>query len=58
MGNDRKLIQIPSPKKRFIGQRRQDTESTMEGDTTEIKRRKGIYLLPNLFTTACLFAGF
>ena len=30
----------------------------MEGDTTEIKRRKGIYLLPNLFTTACLFAGF
>lgn len=24
----------------------------------EIKQRKGIYLLPNLFTTACLFAGF
>jgi CDP-diacylglycerol--serine O-phosphatidyltransferase len=25
---------------------------------TEKKRRRGIYLLPNLFTTACLFAGF
>ena len=25
---------------------------------TEIKRRRGIYLLPNLFTTAGLFAGF
>jgi CDP-diacylglycerol--serine O-phosphatidyltransferase len=24
----------------------------------EKKRRRGIYLLPNLFTTACLFAGF
>ncbi len=23
-----------------------------------IKRRRGIYLLPNLFTTACLFSGF
>lgn len=25
---------------------------------TENKRRRGIYLLPNLFTTACLFSGF
>jgi len=25
---------------------------------TEKKRRRGIYLLPNLFTTGCLFAGF
>jgi len=25
---------------------------------SEIKQRRGIYLLPNLFTTACLFAGF
>ncbi len=25
---------------------------------TEVKRRRGIYLLPNLFTTAGLFAGF
>ena len=24
----------------------------------ELKRRRGIYLLPNLFTTAALFAGF
>ncbi|MGH8609588.1 MAG: CDP-diacylglycerol--serine O-phosphatidyltransferase, partial [Gammaproteobacteria bacterium] len=23
-----------------------------------IKRRRGVYLLPNLFTTASLFAGF
>lgn len=27
-------------------------------DQQEPKRRRGIYLLPNLFTTACLFAGF
>lgn len=31
---------------------------TTEPETSEIKRRRGIYLLPNLFTTACLFAGF
>lgn len=30
----------------------------MENEPTEIKRRRGIYLLPNLFTTGCLFAGF
>jgi len=29
----------------------------MDNETTE-QRRKGIYLLPNLFTTAALFAGF
>ncbi|MBD3669360.1 MAG: CDP-diacylglycerol--serine O-phosphatidyltransferase [Gammaproteobacteria bacterium] len=29
-----------------------------ETNQTEIKRRRGIYLLPNLFTTAALFAGF
>lgn len=29
----------------------------MKNDSTE-QRRKGIYLLPNLFTTAALFAGF
>lgn len=27
-------------------------------DETEKKPRRGIYLLPNLFTTGCLFAGF
>ncbi|MEW5756835.1 MAG: CDP-diacylglycerol--serine O-phosphatidyltransferase [Pseudomonadota bacterium] len=32
-----------------------DQEPTQQ---TEIKQRKGIYLLPNLFTTACLFSGF
>jgi CDP-diacylglycerol--serine O-phosphatidyltransferase len=30
----------------------------MEGIETKHKRRRGIYLLPNLFTTANLFAGF
>ncbi|HQU14786.1 MAG: CDP-diacylglycerol--serine O-phosphatidyltransferase [Chromatiales bacterium 21-64-14] len=30
----------------------------MEPEPTEVKRRRGIYLLPNLFTTAGLFAGF
>jgi len=30
----------------------------MEPEITEPKRRKGIYLLPNLFTTAGLFTGF
>lgn len=30
----------------------------MNQETRENKRRRGIYLLPNLFTTAALFAGF
>ncbi|HDJ85526.1 MAG TPA: CDP-diacylglycerol--serine O-phosphatidyltransferase, partial [Chromatiales bacterium] len=30
----------------------------MEPEPTEVKRRRGIYLLPNLLTTAGLFAGF
>lgn len=30
----------------------------MTNQESEKKRRRGIYLLPNLFTTACLFAGF
>ena len=30
----------------------------MNEDTKVVKRRRGIYLLPNLFTTAGLFAGF
>jgi CDP-diacylglycerol---serine O-phosphatidyltransferase len=30
----------------------------MSNETREVKRRRGIYLLPNLFTTAALFAGF
>jgi len=33
------------------------TESEVP-DVPEVKRRRGIYLLPNLFTTGCLFAGF
>ncbi|HLF96758.1 MAG TPA: CDP-alcohol phosphatidyltransferase family protein, partial [Methylococcaceae bacterium] len=30
----------------------------MENTSTTAKRRRGIYLLPNLFTTGALFAGF
>lgn len=30
----------------------------MPNHTEELKRRRGIYLLPNAFTTANLFAGF
>ena len=30
----------------------------MKVDFTEIRRRRGIYLLPNLLTTCCLFGGF
>jgi CDP-diacylglycerol--serine O-phosphatidyltransferase len=30
----------------------------MEAQTSPVKRPRGIYLLPNLFTTAALFAGF
>ncbi|HET8692010.1 MAG TPA: phosphatidylcholine/phosphatidylserine synthase [Steroidobacteraceae bacterium] len=30
----------------------------MKTETTEIRRRRGIYLLPNLLTTCCLFGGF
>lgn len=33
-------------------------ETDTESPNSEIKRRRGIYLLPNLFTTAALFAGF
>ena len=32
--------------------------SEAEEETITVKRRRGIYLLPNLFTTAALFAGF
>ena len=32
--------------------------SESEEETITVKRRRGIYLLPNLFTTAALFAGF
>jgi len=35
------------------------TDTTaVDGDVTTLKRRKGIYVLPNLFTLAALFGGF
>lgn len=33
-------------------------EAEESTETVEKKRRRGIYLLPNLFTTGCLFMGF
>jgi len=62
--SDRKLVDLPtkiqSQSKQNESDRRSDDAST--DDTSEpkvmLKRRRGIYLLPNLFTTACLFAGF
>ncbi len=33
-------------------------DKTTDGQTIKAKRRRGIYLLPNLFTTAALFAGY
>jgi CDP-diacylglycerol--serine O-phosphatidyltransferase len=53
MADDEKLIILPGFKKPV-----QSDQEQMEGGTAEIKRRRGIYLLPNLFTTGCLFAGF
>lgn len=35
-----------------------DDEIKLKEHQAEKKRRRGIYLLPNLFTTGCLFAGF
>lgn len=35
-----------------------DEDIDLKEHLTEKKRRRGIYLLPNLFTTGCLFAGF
>lgn len=60
--DERKLVDLPTKKK---GSTRQSDDaiddsirdSIQDNDGTP-KRRRGIYLLPNLFTTACLFAGF
>lgn len=38
--------------------RRDDDLESEDSDDFPVKRRRGIYLLPNLFTTAGLFAGF
>ena len=35
-----------------------DTAHAADGALTPRKRRKGIYILPNLFTLAALFGGF
>lgn len=35
-----------------------EQNTTAESHAAKVKRRRGIYLLPNLFTTASLFAGF
>jgi CDP-diacylglycerol--serine O-phosphatidyltransferase len=51
--SNRKLVDLPTPNKKTS----QDSGASPDNDPT-VKRRRGIYLLPNLFTTACLFAGF
>ena len=36
----------------------EDSHEDSRGGSLERRRHRGIYLLPNLFTTGCLFAGF
>lgn len=44
---------------RYTADRIRDERAVaMEDSATQPRRRRGIYLLPNLFTTAALFAGF
>ena len=43
---------------RLIHSKRSDPESKKARSSVEGRRRAGIYLLPNLFTTGALFAGF
>jgi CDP-diacylglycerol--serine O-phosphatidyltransferase len=44
-----------SPRPLFLSMRRRATDRMAD---TPPRRRRGIYLLPNLFTTAAMFAGF
>jgi CDP-diacylglycerol--serine O-phosphatidyltransferase len=50
----------PQGEEDSVRERNADEElpSEAEEETITVKRRRGIYLLPNLFTTAALFAGF
>jgi len=50
---NQKLVDLPTANTKVS----QESDTSSENDPT-VKRRRGIYLLPNLFTTACLFAGF
>lgn len=72
--SDRKLVNLPvfgkksKPDPDPDAARSSDSDSDSESESAAtdtlqpkdpgVKRRRGIYLLPNLFTTACLFAGF
>ncbi len=66
--NDRKLVDLPTKKQVPSQGQVRAHPARREGDAVQdapsqdkyhaSKRRRGIYLLPNLFTTACLFAGF
>lgn len=60
--NERKLVDLAT-KKKNPGRRSGDAiddsiQDPIQDNNHTPKRRRGIYLLPNLFTTACLFAGF
>lgn len=49
----------PVPKRGILGAAyRACHASRMKVDLNEIRMRRGIYLLPNLLTTCCLFGGF
>ena len=63
---DNKLVNLPTKSKsdsektqaEDTGAENKSSVDDEENKSTIRKRRRGIYLLPNLFTTACLFAGF
>ena len=49
----------PAPKRGILGAAPKPCHgSCMKVDLNEIRTRRGIYLLPNLLTTMCLFGGF
>ena len=54
---DNKLVNLPT-KSKPASDKKQAEVSDSETKVPVTKRRRGIYLLPNLFTTACLFSGF
>ena len=54
---DNKLVNIAT-KSKPASDKKQDAAADSEKKSPGSKRRRGIYLLPNLFTTACLFSGF
>ncbi|CAN5442080.1 CDP-diacylglycerol--serine O-phosphatidyltransferase [soil metagenome] len=55
------FVRRPKLRKRLPGRQATDVYDTDDGDAIPARRtgrRRGIYILPNLFTTAALFCGF